>query len=103
MEAAYDLGANRWRALRRVVLPLSMPGIVAGCILAFIPEPRRLRHARLSGGGKTLMIGNLIQSQFGASRNWPFGAALVVSLLAHRALRHDVLPVALPAAPPGDA
>jgi spermidine/putrescine transport system permease protein len=82
VEAAYDLGANRWRALRRVVLPLAMPGIAAGCILVFIPCLGAFVTPELLGGGKSLMIGNLIQSQFGAARNWPFGAALSFALLA---------------------
>ncbi|WP_027132823.1 ABC transporter permease [Geminicoccus roseus] len=81
VEAAYDLGANRWRALRRVVLPLAMPGIAAGCILVFIPCLGAFVTPELLGGGKSLMIGNLIQSQFGAARNWPFGAALSMALL----------------------
>ncbi|HWL70444.1 MAG TPA: ABC transporter permease [Geminicoccus sp.] len=82
IEAAYDLGADRWRALRRVVVPLAMPGIAAGCILVFIPCLGAFVTPELLGGGKALMIGNLIQSQFGAARNWPFGAALSMALLA---------------------
>jgi spermidine/putrescine transport system permease protein len=82
VEAAYDLGADRWRALRRVVVPLAMPGIAAGCILVFIPCLGAFVTPELLGGGKALMIGNLIQSQFGAARNWPFGAALSMALLA---------------------
>lgn len=82
VEAAYDLGANRLAALRRVVLPLSLPGIVAGAVLVFIPCLGAYVTPVLLGGGKTLMIGNLIQMQFGASRNWPFGAALAFALLA---------------------
>ena len=82
VEAAFDLGADRWRALWRVVIPLSLPGIVAGCLLVFIPGLGAFVTPELLGGGKTLMIGNLIQSQFGAARNWPFGAALAMALLA---------------------
>src|SRR5690349_7876682 len=82
VEAAYDLGANRSRALRRVVVPLSLPGIVAGAVLVFIPSLGSYVTPVLLGGGKTLMIGNLMQMEFGASRNWPFGAALGFSLLA---------------------
>lgn len=82
VEAAYDLGANRWKAMRRVVVPLAMPGIAAGCILVFIPCLGAFVTPELLGGGKALMIGNLIQSQFGAARNWPFGAALSMALLA---------------------
>jgi spermidine/putrescine transport system permease protein len=82
VEAAFDLGANRWMALRRVILPLSMPGIVAGCVLVFIPAIGSYYIPELLGGGKSLMIGNLIQNQFGTARNWPFGAALSLMLLA---------------------
>ncbi|QPC41947.1 ABC transporter permease [Kaustia mangrovi] len=82
VEAAFDLGADRWRALTRVVIPLSMPGIVAGSILVFVPCLGAYVTPELLGGGKALMIGNLIQSQFGAARNWPFGAALAFALLA---------------------
>jgi spermidine/putrescine transport system permease protein len=82
MEAAFDLYANRWKALRRVVLPLAAPGMVAGCILVFVPALGTYFIPELLGGAKTLMIGNLIQTQFGSSRNWPFGAALAFALLA---------------------
>ena len=82
VEAAYDLGANRRRALWRVVIPLALPGIVAGSILVFIPCLGAYVTPELLGGGKSLMIGNLIQNQFGAARNWPFGAALAFALLA---------------------
>jgi len=81
-EAAYDLGANKWTAIRRVVLPLSMPGVIAGSILVFIPCLGAYVTPELLGGAKSLMIGNLIQNQFGAARNWPFGAALGFVLLA---------------------
>lgn len=82
LEAAHDLGATRRRALRRVVLPIATPGIVAGALLVFIPCLGAFVTPALLGGGKTLMLGNIIQMQFGASRNWPFGATLAVVLLA---------------------
>lgn len=82
LEAAYDLGANRRRALTRVILPLAMPGIVAGGMLVFIPSLGSFVTAAILGGGKSMMMGNLIQLQFGQSRNWPFGAAISVVLLA---------------------
>jgi spermidine/putrescine transport system permease protein len=82
VEAAFDLYANRWGALRHVILPLAMPGIIAGCILVFVPALGSYVTPELLGGGKTLMIGNLIGHQFGAARNWPFGAALGLFLLA---------------------
>jgi len=81
VEAAFDLGANRWQAFRRVVLPLAMPGVVAGCLLVFIPALGTYYIPELLGGGKQMMIGSLIQSQFGSARNWPFGAALAFALL----------------------
>lgn len=81
VEAAFDLGANRWQALRRVALPLAMPGIVAGCLLVFIPALGTYYIPELLGGGKQMMIGGLIQTQFGSARNWPFGAALAFALL----------------------
>ncbi|UVC09446.1 ABC transporter permease [Rhizobium sp. TH2] len=82
VEAAHDLGANRRRALKRVVLPIATSGIVAGCLLVFIPCLGAFVTPALLGGGRTLMLGNIIQMQFGASRNWPFGAALSVVLLS---------------------
>lgn len=82
VEAAYDLGANRLQALKRVVIPLAMPGIVAGSVLVFVPCLGAYVTPQLLGGSKSLMIGNLIQNQFGAARNWPFGSALAFVLLA---------------------
>lgn len=82
VEAAYDLYAGKWQALRRIVLPLAKPGLVAGSILVFVPCLGAYVTPELLGGGKSLMIGNLIQGQFGAARNWPFGAALAFALLA---------------------
>jgi spermidine/putrescine transport system permease protein len=82
IEAAFDLGANRLRALTRIILPLSMPGIVGGLILVFVPCLGAFVTPALLGGGKSLMIGSLIQQQFGQARNWPFGAALAFVLLA---------------------
>jgi len=81
IEAAFDLGANRWRAFRRVILPLSMPGVVGGAILVFVPGLGAFISPELLGGAKSMMIGSLIQQQFGQSRNWPFGAALSFVLL----------------------
>jgi spermidine/putrescine transport system permease protein len=82
LEAAYDLYANRWQTMWRIVIPLAAPGMVAGCILVFVPALGTFFIPELLGGAKTLMIGNLIQQQFGVSRNWPFGAALSFALLA---------------------
>ena len=82
VEAAFDLYADRWRVLRKIIVPLAVPGIVAGSILVFIPSLGSYVTPELLGGGKTLMVGNLIGHQFGAARNWPFGAALGLFLLA---------------------
>ena len=82
IEAAHDLYANRWDLLRRVVLPLAKPGIIAGAVLVFVPALGSFVAPALLGGGKQLMIGSLIQAQFGAARNWPFGSAMSLLLLA---------------------
>jgi spermidine/putrescine transport system permease protein len=82
VEAAYDLYSTRWNTLRQIVIPLARPGIVAGCILVFVPCLGAYVTPALLGGSKALMIGNLIQLQFGDARNWPFGAALAFVLLA---------------------
>lgn len=81
-EAARDLYAGRGATLWRVVIPAARPGIIAGLILVFVPALGAYITPDLMGGGKRLMIGNLIQMQFGASRNWPFGAALAMILMA---------------------
>jgi spermidine/putrescine transport system permease protein len=81
LEAAYDLYASRWLALRRVILPIVKPGIVAGSILVFVPSLGAYVTPRVLGGGKNMMIGNFIELQFGQGRNWPLGAALSMTLL----------------------
>ncbi len=80
-EAAYDLGARKMVVVRRVILPMARPGIVSGVLLVFMPALGSYVQPVLLGGGKVLLIGNLIASQFGDSRNWPFGAALSVIIL----------------------
>jgi spermidine/putrescine transport system permease protein len=80
LEAAADLGASPARALYRVTLPLTAPGIVAGCVLVFIPSLGAYLAPDLLGGAKTLYVGNLIQSQFAIARDVPFGAALAFLL-----------------------
>lgn len=82
VEAAFDLGANRWQALKRVILPLALPGMLAGATLVFIPALGNYIIPELLGGGKALMIDNLIQLQFGSGHNWPLGAALAFSLFS---------------------
>jgi spermidine/putrescine transport system permease protein len=81
VEAAYDLYANRLKVLWRIIIPLAKPGIVAGCILVFIPGLGAYITPELLGGGKKLMIGNMIAIQFGSSRNWPFGSASALILM----------------------
>lgn len=83
LEAAADLGADSWRAFRSVVVPQTLPGIVAGSVLVFIPSLGAYLAPDLLGGGKTAYVGNLIQSQFAVARDMPFGAALsfVLSLV----------------------
>ena len=87
IEAALDLGAGPLRAFRRVVLPLTAPGIAAGVLLVFIPALGIYAVNDILGGGRVDMIGNIIENQFkGNARNWPFGAALGTTLLAAFAL-----------------
>ncbi len=81
IEAAYDLYATPRLALARVVLPLVRPGVVAGSILVFIPALGAYVVPRLLGGGKRMMISNLIDLQFGQGRNWPLGASLSILLM----------------------
>jgi spermidine/putrescine transport system permease protein len=81
VEAAYDLYATRFAVLRRIIFPLVKPGVVAGSILVFIPALSSYVIPRILGGGKNLMIGNLIELQFGQGRNWPLGASLSITLV----------------------
>lgn len=82
VEAGYDLYANRFQVLRRVIIPLVKPGIIAGSILVFIPALGAYVTPRVLGGSKNMMLGNLIELQFGQGRNWPLGSALSLSLMA---------------------
>lgn len=81
-EAASDLGAGPVGAFFRVTLPLTLPGIMAGCIFVFVPSLANFIVPDLLGGGKRIMVGNLIQSQFFQARDWPFGATLAVVVIA---------------------
>ncbi len=81
VEAAGDLGAPPRETFFRVVVPLARPGIAAGSLLVFIPCLGAFLTPDLLGGGKTVMIGNLIQNQFTAARDWPFGAAASLALM----------------------
>ena len=82
VEAGDDLYATRLKVLRRVILPLVKPGVIAGSILVFVPSLGAYVTPRVLGGGNQLMLGNLIELQFGQGRNWPLGAALSITLLA---------------------
>jgi spermidine/putrescine transport system permease protein len=94
-EAAADLGARPWSTLFRVIVPLSRPGIVAGSVLVFIPCLGAYLTPDLLGGGRTVMVGNLVQTQFTTARDWPFGSAvsmllmLLVTLLVWGFLRRE--------------
>lgn len=80
IDAARDLGANKTRVFIKVVLPLTLPGIIAGCMLVFLPAMSMFFIPDLLGGAKTMLIGNLIENQFMAARNWPIGSAVSVIL-----------------------
>ncbi len=82
VDAAQDLGANDIRAFMRIVLPLTLPGVLAGCALVFIPSVGAFVTPDLLGGAKGLMIGNLINKQFGGSGNMPLGSALSIVMMA---------------------
>jgi len=82
LEAASDLYSSRLEIMTKVVIPLCKPGIIAGCILVFIPCIGAFIAPNLLGGGKKLMLGSLVQFQFASARDWPFGAAISMLLLA---------------------
>ncbi len=81
LEAASDLGAAPWQSFLRVTLPLTMPGIIAGSLLVFIPTLGYFFIPDLMGGSKTMLISNLIKNQFLTARDWPFGSALSIVLI----------------------
>ena len=82
VEAGYDLYASRFAVLRRIIFPLVKPGVIAGSILVFIPSLGAYVTPSLLGGGKNMMLGNLIELQFGQGRNWPLGSAISIALMA---------------------
>ncbi len=82
VEAGYDLYASRFKVLWHVIIPLVKPGLVAGSILVFIPAIGDYIIAQILGGGKRMLLGNLIALQFGPARNWPQGSALALTLMA---------------------
>ncbi len=80
LEAAKDLGASRLQTFIRIIIPLTMPGIIAGCLLVMLPAMGLFYVSDLMGGAKNLLIGNVIKSQFLNIRDWPFGAATSITL-----------------------
>jgi spermidine/putrescine transport system permease protein len=81
LEAAADLGAPPWKAFLRITIPLSVPGMIAGTILTFIPSMGMFVVPDILGGAKTILIGNVIRNQFLTARDWPFGAAASMILM----------------------
>ncbi|MCC6140543.1 MAG: ABC transporter permease [Nitrospira sp.] len=81
IEAAWDLYADRWSLFRRVLIPLTKPGIVAGCVLVFIPSLGAYLTPDLLGGARSMMVGNLIQHEYLVARDWPLGSALSIVLM----------------------
>lgn len=86
IEAARDLGANKVQTLVKVILPLTMPGIIGGCLLVLLPALGMFYVSDLLGGAKNLLIGNVIKSQVLNARDWPFGAATSIALTIVMAL-----------------
>ncbi len=81
LEAGRDLGCSSGQLFRKVIFPLSIPGIMGGLVLVFVPAMFNFYIADALGGGKTIIIGNLISSQFSTAKNWPLGAALSVVVM----------------------
>lgn len=82
LEASADLGAKPWQTFLKVILPQTMPGIAGGSVIVFIPSVGNFVIPDILGGAKGLMIGNLVEQQFLSARNWPFGAALSMLIMA---------------------
>jgi spermidine/putrescine transport system permease protein len=82
VEAGRDLYATGWHAFRRITWPLSRPGVIAGSVLVFIPTLGAYVTPEILGGARTTLLGSFVVSQFLAARNWPFGSALSVAILA---------------------
>lgn len=82
VEAANDLYCGKWRVFHQAILPQTLPGLSVGAILTFIPAMGMFLIPDLLGGAKYMLVGNLIQQQFGKSRDWPFGAAVSLALMS---------------------
>lgn len=80
-EAAANLGATRWQVFRDITLPLTLPGVITGSLFVFVPSLGNFIVPELLGGGKTVMVGNLIRDQFLKARDWPFGATLALAVI----------------------
>jgi spermidine/putrescine transport system permease protein len=81
VDAARDLGANRFVLFRKIIIPLTLPGIVSGCILVFLPAMTIFYIPDLLGGSKSILLGNLIQNQFLVAQNWPLGSAISLAFI----------------------
>lgn len=81
-EAATNLGSTRGRVFRTVTLPLSLPGVLTGCVFVFVPSMSNFVIPELIGGGKMLLVGNLVRDQFLRARDWPFGSVLALVITA---------------------
>lgn len=81
VEAAEDLGAPPWQVFLKVIFPLSLPGVISGAIMVFMPAVSTFVISDLLGGGQTVLLGNLIQNQFLVARNWQFGSAISMIMI----------------------
>ena len=86
IEAAKDLGANSIQRFMRIILPMTMPGIIAGCLMVLLPAMGMFYVADLLGGARVLLVGNVIKSEFLISRDWPFGSTISIALTILMAL-----------------
>ena len=81
LEAANDLGASKWQTFKKIILPQTLPGLFNGSLMVFTPALGYFFIVDILGGGKIMILGNLIKNQFLTARNWPFGAAISVFLI----------------------
>lgn len=81
-EASANLGASAFTTFRKVTLPLTVPGVMTGCLFVFVPSFGNFVIPEILGGGKTAMVGNLIRTEFLSARDWPFGSTLALALIA---------------------
>ena len=81
LEASSDLGANKWKTFQKVILPITFPALFNGGLMVFTPALGYFFIVDLIGGGKIMILGNLIKNQFLTARNWPFGAAIAILLI----------------------